>query len=121
MSAADADQVRDFLLGMKLAVAQGRWMLADRDKNLADLASLGMTLSEVSDVLQSLTVNDYCDGPLADDKGRAKQWWVFGPRYAGATLYVKVSLNRAGTVECLSFHRALQPMSYPLRRRGDPR
>lgn len=116
VSAADAEQVRQFLLTMKMAVARGRWTLADRDKNLADLVSLGMTRTEVSLVLQSLTVDDYCEGPLADDKGRAKEWWVFGPRYSGETLYVKISLNRRGMVECLSFHRALHSMTYPLRR-----
>ena len=66
-----------------------------------------------------LTVNDYCEGPLPDDKGRLKQWWVFGPSYAGMTLYVKLCLNRRGHVECLSFHRALHPLAYPLRRGGD--
>lgn len=101
-----------------MAVAAQRWVLSDRNKNMDDIARLGMTLAEVSGVLQSLTVDDYCEGPLADDKGRPKQWWVFGPVYAGVTLYVKVCVNHQGWAECLSFHRAEYPMTYPLRKGG---
>ena len=115
VSGPGPDEVKHFLLTLKFAVANCRWSLVDRDKNLNDIACLGMTLAEVSEVLQSLTVNDYCEGPMADDKGRQKQWWVFGPVYAGIALYVKVCVNRHGWVECLSFHRAEYPMNYPFR------
>jgi len=118
MAIAQPEQVRHFLVSMKLAVASDRWQLVRRDKNLEDLERLGMTHSDVVCVLQGMTVDDYCDGPLPDDKGRPKEWWVFGPVYAGETLYVKMCLNRFGTVECLSFHLAQTPMTYPLRGGG---
>ena len=117
--AADPEQVRQFLLRMKMALARGRFLLAERDKNLRDLAELGMVPADVTQVLQRLSLSDYCEGPLDDDKRRAKQWWVFGPQYEGVLLYIKVCVNREGYVECLSFHRAAYPLAYPLRGRED--
>ncbi|WP_324718135.1 type II toxin-antitoxin system MqsR family toxin [Carboxydochorda subterranea] len=106
---------------MKMALGRGRFLLAERDKNLRDLAELGMVVADVYQVLQRLSVSDYCQGPLDDERGRAKQWWVFGPRYEGMVLYVKVCVNRNGCVECLSFHRAAHPLPYPLLgREGQP-
>lgn len=113
-----ANAVRAFLLDMKLAVARGNWTMAQRDKNLRDLAALGLLMDDVVRILQSLSVDDYCQGPLADDKGQPKEWWVFGPVYQGTPLYVKLCINSRRYVECLSFHGAEDPMEYPLRKGG---
>lgn len=120
--AADANQVRDFLLKMKMALASGKFSLAERDKNMAQMAEHGMLPSDVPRVLQRLSVSDYHEGPLDDDRGRPKQWWVFGPSYEGVVWYIKVCITQKGCVQCLSFHRAAHPLTYPLRpapREGD--
>lgn len=86
----------------------------ERTKNLQSLEDLGMLATEVSGVLRNLREDDYSDGPLSDDKGRGLQWWVFGPVFQGACLYVKISLHH-GAVICKSFHMAEWDMEYPLK------
>src|SRR5690606_32674169 len=75
--------LEDFLLSMCHCLASGKWQLINRDKNLQALADLDMlTCSRrIPAVLKSITKEDYCAGPLPDDKGRPFQWWVFGSRY----------------------------------------
>lgn len=118
MSPADENQVKAFLLDMKLAVSQGRWTLIPRDKNLDDLSELNLALEDVVNILQSLRVDDYSQGPLLDDKGRQQDWWVFGPVYEEILLYVKIGLGEKKWVKCMSFHRAQAPLGYPLREGG---
>lgn len=109
------EAVTSFLLDMKLRVAEGKWTLVDREKNLQDLAHMGMLTSDIPQVLQSLSPEDYCQGPLDDDRGRPLEWWVFGPMYLGQTLYVKLCINQKNWILCLSFHRNEHPLSYPLK------
>ncbi len=109
-------RVRDFLLRIKFAVATGRWLLAERDKNLFALSELDLVVNDVPGILQAPTVWDYVGGPLADDKGQPKEWWVFGPAHSGKDLYVKISLNGAGYCEVLSMHLKERKLTHPLRR-----
>jgi len=100
---------------MRLRVAEGKWQLINREKNLQALSDLNMLVSEIPDVLRTISRKDYCDGPLPGDKGRPLEWWVFGPQYLGQTLYVKVAINRLGWLVCMSFHRNQFPLRYPFR------
>lgn len=87
---------------MRLRLAEGRWQLIEREKNLQALSDLNMLVSDIPSVLRRITKQDYCDGPLQDDKGRPFQRWVFGPKYKGETLHVKLTLNRQGWLLCMS-------------------
>lgn len=107
--------LEDFLLSMCHCLASGKLQLIDRDKNLQALADLDMFETDVPAVLKSITKEDYCAGPLLDDKGRPFQWWVFGPRYGQQTLYVKVALSQRGWLVCMSFHRNEYPLRYPFK------
>lgn len=112
---ADREQIKQFLLELKMALSRdGNLHVADREKNVKSLAIMGMLPNEVSQVLRSLKVSDYSEGPLDDDQGRPIQWWVFGPNYCGTTLYVKVAL-RHNRVICLSFHKPEHELAHPYR------
>lgn len=82
--ASTREEVKDFLFEMKIAMSQRRPSFAEREKNMAALAELGILPQEVPGILGKLEVSDYWDGPLADDKGRPKTWWIFGPDYEGS-------------------------------------
>lgn len=114
---ATKDDVRAFLLEMKMALSHDKWRFVDRDKNLAALAGLEMLHSDVPKVLRSLALEDYSEGPLSDDKGRDRSWWVFGRQHGDVILYIKICIDH-GFVECLSFHPAEYPIDCPFRREG---
>ena len=113
----DRNAIRNFLLEMKMSLEFRPLVFVDRNKNLESLSQLGILQTEVARVLKQITVSDYCDGPVNDDKGRNKQWWVFGPEHGGKVLYIKVCLtslkNGSTQVECVSFHEAERAMHYP--------
>lgn len=113
---SDRDQVKDFLLELKMTLSQDhRLVLDERNKNLRSLAMLGMLPSEVPAVLRQLKVSDYCEGPLDDDPGRPLKWWVFAPEYCGVVLYIKVALC-PGRCICKSFHKAQYEVTYPFKK-----
>ncbi len=109
------DQVRGFPLSFKKAVADEKWLLEPRDKNMACLNALDLAVGDVPRIIQTLTISDYSSGPLPDDKGRPDVWWEFGPVYLGRTLYVKIAVSK-GYARICSLHSAQWPMDYPLRR-----
>ena len=112
------EQARDFLLDTKLALAQeGALAFEGRSKNLQCLAELGILATDVVDLLRCLRTDDYCEGPLDDDKGRPIRWWVFGPSVLECCIYVKIALHGKKVI-CRSFHKPQWPMTYPLRRNG---
>ena len=83
------------------------------------LRSLGFTAEDVLEVLHSLKVEDYSQGPLADDKGRPHDLWAFGKEIEETEVYIKVTPffndDRAITTICVSFHEAEHKMIYPYR------
>lgn len=88
-----------------------------REEFIATLTALGITRSICRDELLSLSVVDYCRGP-EDDRDRPGQVWVFGKRFEGTELYIKLKLAKVGKeiiAKCLSFHRAEFPLCFPLR------
>ena len=102
---------------MKISLGLRELRFVERDKNIASMAEIGILQRDVPGILRTVQASDYCEGPLDDDKGQNKSWWVFGPEHEGETLYVKVCLVRknGSQVECLSFHKAERPLIYPFR------
>lgn len=81
------------------------------------LTLLGITRRICHDELLSLSVEDYCQGP-EDDRDRPGEVWVFGKRFEGKDIYIKLKLAKVGKetiAKCLSFHLAEFPLCFPLR------
>lgn len=78
----------------------------DRSKNRETFWRMGMTLQDQKDLIQSLTLADYWQGPLTDDDlKRDGKLWVFKKCYQGYRLYIKVRIDeRRDTVFVLSCH-----------------
>jgi len=67
-------------------------------------------------VLDELTVEDYCEGPLPEDWYGSKHMWVFGKVIKGNEIYIKITLGADGSnTLCISFHIAEHPMVYPFK------
>lgn len=85
-------------------------------KNAQCMIALGYNTSDVLDVLLNLTVKNYSQGPLPDEKGRPHDLWVFGKTIEGSQVYIKFTAffeNGAVTAICVSFHEAEREMDFP--------
>jgi hypothetical protein len=100
------------------AIAKKRGVyFVPRQEFISVLTSLGITRSICQDELLSLSVEDYCRG-TEDDRDRPGQVWIFGRRFEGTELYIKLKLAKVGKetiAKCLSFHPAEFPLCFPLR------
>jgi len=113
-------EVRSFLLAVKHAIQksyQGEqgWIFSTaRKRNVDTVAKLEMTLEDVKSEILSLSVNDYCSGPLKDPEIKGDVW-TFGKTIRGKEIYIKLKLwgdKRGQAVRVLSFHIAEAPLSY---------
>lgn len=88
-----------------------------RDKNLEALAELDITPIKRIEYLMNLKVENYCSGPNKDTYDPCKpDYYEFGIQIKGKETYIKISLGLSGKmVDCMSFHVAQFPMSYPLK------
>jgi len=70
--------VRDFLKDFKQIATGGRGIdIISRRKNLESLAKLGLTRHNCKEEILTLSVNDYCKGPVPDSD-RPGDIWEFG-------------------------------------------
>jgi hypothetical protein len=82
---------------------------------------LGLTEQNCRDVIDSLTVENYSNGPDDDrDRPGTGKIWTFGSEVSGVEVYIKLKVfevRRGIMVEtcakCLSFHRAERSIRYP--------
>lgn len=118
MDGEKTEAIRRFLREFKQIATAGRGVdIVDRRKNMESLAQLGLTKRNCIDVLLSLSVEDYCDGPKPD-KGRTGEIWEFGRVIEGKEVYIKLKIAQVGEVrlaKCLSFHLAEHPLCFPCR------
>ncbi|MFY9522924.1 MAG: hypothetical protein WAR42_09070, partial [Limnochordia bacterium] len=111
-------EIEHFLSSVRKEMANPkRTHLISRAKNLRDIARLGLNWKH--EVL-SLTYRDYDRGPLPDDSG-VGDVWEFIPTIDGTMVYIKLKLDPARGVVCLSFHESTGPWTLPYRdaRRGN--
>ena len=121
MSNALQTEVRDFLIEVKQTIAQTSidyqsWHFIGRMENINCMSKLGLTFEDVRNVILSLSVEDYCEGPLQDVEKIPGDLWVFGKSIANTEIYIKLKLasfGRLRVVRIISFHTAKQPLSYP--------
>jgi len=89
--------------------------LVNRDKNTETMLNLGLTPTDVEDILiENLSVRNYYRGPEEDyDPDKSGNIWKFGIEYDGEELYVKLTIDE--NLVCISFHTAKFNIDYPFR------
>lgn len=111
----DKESVRSFLLLVKFAIQKGSWTFSTiRKKNIDTVTDLGISLRDVKDEILSLSVTNYCSGPLKDPE-MGGHVWVFGKAIGGKEIYIKIKLignHRNQRVAILSFHPAERLLKY---------
>jgi len=112
---ASEDQVNSFLADLRVAVNEG-FYLVPRKKNLESLATIGFTVKEVKEIVQGLTVADYCRGPEEerDAKHPEGEIWFFEVTYLETEYYIKLKIED-GIVKCLAFHESEHWLGHPYR------
>ena len=117
-------EVRSLLIEVKHAIRAGserspRWFLSTaRQKNLDTISEMGLTLAEVENEILSLSMDDFCEGPLKDRK-MSGDLWVFGKMIGGKEVYMKLKLSgdeKRPNVFVVSFHFADTPLRYFFRK-----
>lgn len=88
----------------------------DRGKNTQTLEELEIIPMHRRVVIESLTVEDYVQGPVIDELNRLGEMWVFGKDVKGREIYIKIALGCEGSQTiCISFHIAEHPLYYPFK------
>ncbi|MED9996758.1 MAG: toxin [Paludibacteraceae bacterium] len=89
----------------------------DRGKNLQALAELDITSNYRLEVIKTIQVEDYSEGPIANSLNQCGDLWVFGKDVKGHEVYIKISLGIPNNKTiCISFHKAEYNMSYPFKK-----
>ncbi|TMI63767.1 MAG: toxin [Bacteroidetes bacterium] len=88
----------------------------DRNKNLQSLLTLDILPARRTELLKTITVEDFVEGPLRENLYGGADMWVFGKTIRQHEVYIKITLGFAGRqVICISFHIAERPLLYPLK------
>lgn len=112
------EQIKKFLLEFKGVAVKDGVDTIPRNDTRATLQHLGLTYKNLEEVLLSLSVVDYCEGPLGDHS-KPGELWVFGKVVKGAEVYIKLKVANVSGVriaKCISFHIPVYQMEYPFRR-----
>ncbi len=89
----------------------------DRSKNTQALLDLELTSKQRIEVIQSLSIEDYSEGPYTDNLNNLGEMWVFGKKVKGVEIYIKISMgSKSSPVICISFHPAEKSLKYPLKK-----
>jgi hypothetical protein len=115
---ATKEEVSQFLNNFKVKMSVFRILFRDeRKKNTQALLSLEMTPDSRKKIIESLEVEDYCEGPIDDALYGLASMWVFGKGIKKTEVYIKISMGKLNSsVLCVSFHDAEHKMSYPLKK-----
>jgi len=116
-----ASQCSEFLASFKYAVGLGNLTPLKPAEYLQNLAEIGLCPNDAKMIVQGLTPHNYCDGPLGDHYDDETDVWIFGHRLNNSVeVYIKLRLKptkkkNVMQAQIWSFHRAQQPLRYPLR------
>ena len=84
-----------------------------RGKNQQTLLDLEISPSKRKEIILSLKVKDYSDGPLQEKMRGILPMWIFGQNVKGKEIYIKISMGQEnGSAICISFHIAEHPIKY---------
>ena len=111
------DEVQSFLEQFHIKVKIfGILFRDDRGKNQKTLEELDISPTYRKEVIMSLCVQDYVDGPVDDMLNKLGDMWVFGKCIKKREVYIKVLINAYSDAPiCISFHLAETPMKYPFK------
>lgn len=112
------DEVEKFLSTLfgKLTISEIRF-LDNRDKNIETLVALDIPGIKRKDIIKTLKVENYSEGPIKDAINLLGDMWVFGKDIKNQEIYIKISLGQPNKdVICISFHFSEFPMSYPYKK-----
>ena len=88
----------------------------DRGKNQQTLLDLEITPSKREEVIDSIKVADYVEGPIKECLYNGADMWIFGKQVKGREIYIKITMGDPGkSVICISFHIAERNLSYPFK------
>ncbi len=111
-------EVETYLKELKVKMEfSGILFLDDRGKNQQTLHDLEISPAKRKEIISSLKVEDYSQGPLDEKMRGILPMWVFGKQVKKKEVYIKVSMGieNNGTV-CISFHIAEHPINYPFKK-----
>lgn len=111
----DKRQVELFLIDFQTHWSPACYVVP-RDTNKVALADLGITPKQREEEILNLTSLNYVSGPEPDRDRPNQVLWVFGTTIDSIEIYIKLSflrMDRGCIANCLSFHRAKDPMHYP--------
>ena len=115
---ASRSQVLLFLFLAKKCISR-RFTFIPRNKNMATLAMLGISIQDAKQRVLALTPSDYVGGPEPNLVRPNEEVWIFGVAVESVDLYVKLSvIVEPEECVCISFHEADRPMSFPFRDSG---
>lgn len=114
---ASKQDVEKYLRDLKVKIKVfGILYLDDRGKNQQALHELEISPSKRTEIINSLKVEDYSEGPLDEKMRDILPMWVFGKQVRNKEVYVKISMGVENNYAvCISFHIAEHAMVYPLK------
>ena len=88
----------------------------ERGKNAQVLIELELRPIERKNILETLELSDYSEGPLTETLFGGADMWIFGKIVKKKEVYIKITVGTADTsVICISFHLAEYKMKYPFK------
>lgn len=111
-------EIEQFLQGFKQKVEIFDIIFWDeRGKNTDSLAALDIIPSKRKEIIKTITVTDYSEGPIINLLNQLGDLWVFGKEVNGQEVYIKICYGfpNKQTI-CISFHVAEHPMKYPYKK-----
>ena len=91
--------------------------LDNRDKNFQSLLKLEISSFKRKEIIATLQIENYSEGPLPDILHHSSDMWVFGKLVKKREIYIKISMGVPGSQTiCISFHIAEKSMNFPLKK-----
>lgn len=114
---ATREEVEQFLSHFKLKLEVfGVFFLDGREKNAQALLDLNITRLERMEVIRTIEVEDYSEGPIRDVLNDYGEMWIFGKDVKKQEVYIKITMGKENNKTiCISFHKAERPMNHPLK------
>lgn len=116
---ATKDEVNRFLLAFNAKSKIFDIIFLSRDKNLQTLLFLEITASSRKETIESLTFEDYSEGPVTDVLNKGSDMWIFGKTVKDHEVYIKITMGTPNnSTICISFHLSEYKMAYPLKKKS---
>ena len=112
---ASKQEVEKYLKDLKVKMEVfGILFLDDRGKNQQTLHDLEISPGKRREIIESLRVENYSEGPMPEKMRGMLPMWIFGKEVKKIEVYIKISLGlENNSAVCISFHIAEYTMNYP--------